>query len=142
MSPRAGRRPLTVAAAAVTLAVGLTGCAGAKSSLGPSASVCFKALPGAIAAVHRKGHLVGVRRVDASLLQQRLPTDTALDALAPKTSLCVFAYSGAFTSSLVTGAPPGLTGGYAVVALTGSRPRVVAAFVVNQLPTRFRHPRV
>jgi hypothetical protein len=142
MSPRSARRSIAAAAAAVTIAVALTGCAGAKSALGPSAGVCFKALPGANVAVHRKGHLVGVRLVDASLLQQRLPTDTALDALAPKTSLCVFAYSGAFTSSLVTGAPPGLTGTYAVVALTGSRPRVVAASVVNQLPTRFRHARV
>jgi hypothetical protein len=41
----------------------------------------------------------------------------------------------------VTSAPPGLTGTYALVALTGSRPRVVAAFVVSRLPTRFRHVR-
>ena len=123
------------------MAIGLTGCAGARSALGTSASVCFKALPGANDAVHRQGHLVGVRRVDASLLQQRMPTGSALDTLAPKTSLCVFAFSGSFKSSGVTNAPPGLSGSYALVALTGSRPRLVAAFVVNQLPTRFRHLR-
>ena len=126
-------------AGALVLAIGLTGCAGARSALGTSASVCFKALPGASDAVQRKGHLVGVRRVDASLLKQRMPTGSALDTLAPKTELCVFAFSGKFTSSTVTSAPPGLTGSYALVALTGTRPRVVAAFVVNRLPTRFRH---
>jgi hypothetical protein len=128
-------------AATVILSIGLTGCAGARSALGTSASVCFKALPGASDAVHRQGHLVGVRRVDASLLQQRMPTGSALDTLAPKTELCVFAFSGKFTSSDVTSAPPGLSGSYALVALAGSRPKVVAAFVVSRLPTRFRHLR-
>jgi len=137
------RRPLRhLVAPGIALAIGLTGCAGARSALGTNASVCFKALPGANEAVHRQGHLVGVRRVDASLLQKRMPTDSALDALAPKTSLCVFAFSGKFTSSEVVSAPPGLSGNYAIVALTGSRPKVVAAFVDNQLPTRFRHFRV
>jgi hypothetical protein len=91
--------------------------------------------------VHRQGHLVGVRRVDASLLQQRMPTGSALDTLAPKTELCVFAFSGKFTSSTVTSSPPGLSGSYALVALDGNRPKVVAAFVVSRLPTRFRHLR-
>ena len=71
-----------------------------------------------------------------------MPAGSGLDGLAPKTSLCVFAFSGKFTSSEVTSAPPGLSGSYALVALAGSRPKVVAAFVVNHLPTRFSHLRV
>jgi hypothetical protein len=137
------RRPIRhLLAAAFVSALGLSGCAGAHSALGPSAGVCFKALPGANDAVHRQGHLIGVRLVDASLLQRRMVSGSGLDALAPKTPLCVFAYSGKFTSSTVTSAPPGLSGDYAIVALAGSRPKVVGAFVVNHLPTRFGHPRV
>jgi hypothetical protein len=126
-------------AIAIAITIALSGCAGARNMLGTSASVCFKALPGAEEAVHRHGHLVGVRRVQASLLQARLPKHGPLDTVAPKTSLCVFAFKGSFASSGVDLAPPGLSGSYAVVALAGSRPVVVAAFIVDHLPTRFRH---
>jgi hypothetical protein len=126
-------------AAAMLLAVGLTGCAGARNMLNTGASVCFKALPGADEAVQRRGHLVGVRRVQAELLQQRFPKHGPLDTMAPGADLCVFAFSGSFTSSQVAMAPPGATGTYAVVALAGDRPTEVAAWVVDRLPTRFRH---
>jgi len=39
----------------------------------------------------------------------------------------------------VTGATNQAHGHYAVVALTLKSPRVVAAAIVDQLPTRFRH---
>ena len=130
-----------LATVAVILVIGLSGCAGARNMLKTGASVCFKALPGADEAVQRRGHLVGVRRVQAELLQQRLPKHGPLDTMAPDTELCVFAFSGTFTSSQVAMAPPGMSGSYAVVALAGNRPTEVAAWVVDRLPTRFRHLR-
>jgi hypothetical protein len=57
------------------------------------------------------------------------------------THLCVFAFKGPFTGGDVDLVPPDASGNYAVVALAGNRPTVVAAYVLNQLPTRFRHTR-
>jgi hypothetical protein len=136
-----GRRPVAIAAAALAIAIALAGCAGARNMLGTSASSCFEALPGANDAVHRQGHLVGVRRLPASVLQQRLPRSASLDALSPKSSLCVFAFRGPFVSNQIVSALPGVSGNYAVVAFNGTKPGVVAAFVVDHLPTRFRHLR-
>jgi hypothetical protein len=121
--------------------VAATGCAGARNALGTSASACFKALPGANAAVHNRGHLVGVRRVLVSTLHRRLPEDSQLAAMPPGAHLCVFAFKGPFKGGDVDLVPPDASGNYAVVALLGSRPAVVAAYLLNQLPTRFRHTR-
>ena len=136
-----GRRTIAIAATVLAVTMALAGCAGARNMLGTSASSCFEALPGANDAVHRQGHLVGVRRLPASLLQQRLPRSASLDALSPKSSLCVFAFRGPFVSNQVVSAPTGVSGNYAVVAFDGTKPMVVAAFVVDHLPTRFRHLR-
>ena len=65
----------------------------------------------------------------------------SLDALSPKSSLCVFAFRGPFVSNQIVSAPTGVSGNYAVVAFDGTKPAVVAAFVVDHLPTRFRHLR-
>jgi hypothetical protein len=134
---RAGR----IAAVAVALAVTASGCAGARNALGTGSSVCFKALPAAKAAVHAKSHLVGVRRVPASTVQRRFPQNAQLGAIPPGSHLCVFAFGGSFNGSEVDLAPPAASGSYAVVALAGSRPTVVAAYVLSRLPTRFRHTR-
>jgi hypothetical protein len=128
-----------ISVATAALALGLAGCAGARNMLGTSASMCFKALPGANEAVHREGHLVGVRRLQAEVLQQRLPPHGQLETLAPETDLCVFAFRGPYANGQVAMAPPGEDGSYAVVALAGNEPTEVAAWVVNRLPTRFRH---
>lgn len=129
----------SVATAALALGLGLAGCAGTRNMLGTSENVCFKALPGANEAVHRQGHLVSVRRVQAEVLQQRLPRPGPLDSVPPKTELCVVAFSGSFVSTQVDMAQPGAQGSYAVVALTGTRPTEVAAWVVKRLPARLRH---
>jgi hypothetical protein len=126
---------------AVAVVVAAAGCAGARNALGTNASACFKALPGANAAVHNEGHLVGVRRVQASTMQKRFPEDPQLEAVPPGAHLCVFAFRGAFKGGSVDLAPESSSGPYAIVALSGSRPTVVSAHVVNQLPTRFRHTR-
>jgi hypothetical protein len=135
------RRASRMAAAAVALAVTVSGCAGARNALGTGSSVCFKALPAANAAVHAKSHLVGVRRVPASTMQRRFPQNAQLGAIPPGSHLCVFAFGGSFRGTDVDLVPPAASGGYAVVAVAGTRPKVVAAYVLARLPTRFRHTR-
>ena len=127
---------------ATALLLALAGCGGARNTLGTSASVCFKALPGAIDATHKQGRLVGVRRIKASVLQSRLPEDHQLASVPPGDELCVFAFKGDYHPGEVTGAPPAASGPYAVIALTIRRPKEVAAFVLQRLPTRFAHNQV
>jgi hypothetical protein len=131
-------RPAAGAAALLAAVLVVVACAGARNSLGTAASPCYRALPGAIQAVHHKGHLVGVRRVDTSTLQRRLPEDQQLATVRDR-QLCVFAFHDDFHAGDVTGAGNQDHGPYAVVALTLKNPRVVAAAIVDHLPTRFRH---
>ena len=134
------RWPLLAAATGPVLALALllAACGGPRNTLGTAASPCYRALPGAIEAVHHKGHLVGVRRVDTSTLQKRLPEKQQLAAVRDK-QLCVFAFHDDFHAGDVTGATNQAQGPYAIVALTLKSPRVVAAAIVDHLPTRFRH---
>lgn len=129
-------RRVTVALVAGLVLAGA--CAGPRNTLGTAASSCFRALPTAKDAVHRKGTLVGVRRVDTDLLQRRMPGDPALATL-PDRQLCVFAFKGKFQPADVPRAIEQHEGRYAVVAVATRRPVVVAAFILNRLPTRFRH---
>jgi hypothetical protein len=125
----------TVAVVALVAAAGA--CSGGRITLGTSAGVCFRDLPAAEAAVH-KGRLVGVRRVSAATLRNRLPQDTTLATL-PDQELCVLAFSGTYDPGSVTGANNTITGHFAIVAVATKHPQVVASFVVDKLPTRFRH---
>lgn len=122
------------------IAVGMAtaGCAGGRISLGTAAGACFKALPPAKAAVSNKGSLVGVRLVSTDTLQARLKNDPTLSTLADQ-QLCVFAFSGTYPPGSVSGAHNTTSGRYAIVAVGAKHTVVVASFVVDTLPTRFRH---
>jgi hypothetical protein len=136
---RTGRSRTTLVAVTAAVAMSLLpGCAGARNSLGTAAEPCFRALPPASDAVHKKGKLVGVRKISTASLQHRLPGDRALAAIKAQ-DLCVFAFRGAFQPTDVPLATNGRPGSYAVVAVTIKHPMVVAAFVVNRLPARFAH---
>jgi hypothetical protein len=123
---------------AVAVAAGAGGCAGRSNSLGTNAGACFRALPPAETAVHRKGKLVGVKRIDTATLRARLPHDTSLSSL-PSEDLCVFAFGGTYVPGSVTGAKNTTPGHYAMVVVGTKHPTVVAVVVVNSLPTRFSH---
>jgi len=113
-------------------------CAGRTDTLGTVAGACFRAVPPAESAIHNKGKLAGVKRISSAALRARLPHDVTLSTL-PQESLCVFAFKGTYVPGSVTGARNVTTGHYAIVAVGAEHPDVVAASVVNQLPTRFRH---
>jgi hypothetical protein len=131
---RAGRALAALTAAAVLAA----GCGGARNSLGTGASPCFRALPPARDAVSRKGKLLGVRKIKTGNLQKRLPGDTTLAGVTEK-DLCVFAFKDTFQPPDVPLSKSKGPGTYAVVAVTIKHPSVVAAFILDRLPARFRH---
>jgi len=132
------RASFAVFGVATAIGVAVSGCAGGRNSLGTGASACFRALPAARDTVHNKGRLVGVRRVSADTLRSHLPADAAM-ATVPDQELCVFAFDGTYDPGSVTGAPNTKSGHFAIVAVGSKQPTVVAAAVVDQLPTRFRH---
>jgi hypothetical protein len=132
------RTGAAVVGLAIAIGIGAAGCAGGKNSLGTGASACFRALPAARGVVHDKGRLVGVRRVSADTLRSHFPGDTAMATL-PDQELCVFAFDGTYEPGSVTGAPNTTSGHFAIVVVGSKQPTVVAAAVVDDLPTRFRH---
>ncbi len=132
-----GARPR--AAAALVAVVGvlavLAACAAPRNALNTPASTCFRGLAPAGAAVGPKGKVIGVRLVRRRELADRLPQAGRI----PSESVCAVAYSGDFVPGDVAGADPPGPGRYAVVALDPGATRVLATFVVDTLPVRFRH---
>jgi hypothetical protein len=131
------RTVLAMLAATVALTV-VASCGGARNSLGTASSACFRALPPARDAVHRKGKLIGVRKINTRNLQKRLPANARLAAVKSK-ELCAFAFRGTFEPADVPLATTPRSGSYAIVGVTIGSRSVVAAFIVDRLPTRFEH---
>lgn len=127
-------------AAAGVVAAALAGasCGAPRNSLGTAASPCFRALPGAQTAVSRKGKLVGVRRIRTSTLRRRFPNNPRV-AGDNDDYVCVFAFKGDYRPGDVELAVDKQPGPYAVVAVTSKGNEVITAFVLQRLPTRFRH---
>jgi hypothetical protein len=123
-------------AAAIAVSLGLAGaCTTARNSLGTTAGPCFRSQATASAAVHNRGQLVGVRRIQAPRLAGRLPTATSL----PPREVCVFAFKGTWQAKDVD-KPSGLPAGrYALVFVGARHGALVATFLDDKLPTRFRH---
>jgi hypothetical protein len=121
--------------ASVAVLALLTACAGPRNALNTPASACFRGLPLASTAVGPKAKLIGVRSVRRSELARKLPSATRI----PTESVCAVAYRGDFVPGDVAGADPAGPGGFAIVALDPHGARVLATFVVDELPVRFRH---
>jgi hypothetical protein len=137
-------RPHPVLRRAVSAGVVLvlmTGCAGARNTLGTSASACYRGLPDAKQAVSNKGRIVGVKKFPVATLEKHVPNDPDLLKLPAKESLCVFAFRGKYQSGDVPLATIRSGRSFAIVAVTLKRPHVVAAYVLDHLPTHFRHTR-
>lgn len=127
-----------IGAAAVAAALLGTACGAPRNSLGTAASPCFRALPGAQIAVSRKGKLIGVRRITATTLRRRFPNNPRVEGISDK-YVCVFAFKGDYRPGDVELAVEAQPGPYAVVAVTSKGNEVITAFVLQHLPTRFRH---
>jgi len=136
---------LSAAVAAVSVAVGLSGCQKVTRSVSSSVSPCFRVLPQAHEAVGGQGTFVDVARIRGKAVAQfapRLVTVPGLTTLTTSPSLagttrdvCVVAYKGTFDPSRITHLRgPNRQGEYALV-IVGVRSQSVRAVVLsNQLP--------
>jgi|GEM_PF-2989161 len=132
VTPR--RHRLRAGVAAATLGA-LVACGSPRNTLNTATSQCFRALPLAKNTVNQRGKLVGVRSVLGTTLARELPEAEPLG----RQRLCVVAFRGPYAAGEVPLAKPPGPGTYALVAVDRKGTTVLASFVVNDLPLRFRH---
>lgn len=126
----AGKRAVVVALFGL-----LAACAGPRNTLNTPTSQCFRALPLAQATVNNHGRLVGVRSSPATTLARQLPDAAPLG----RQRLCLVAFRGPYAAGEIPRAHPSGPGMYAIVAVDQRGSTVLASFVVDDLPLRFRH---
>jgi hypothetical protein len=136
--------------AATALALGLSfavvpSCTSARNTLGTNSSVCLRALAVAQDAVHGRGKFAGVRFVPVSALVKYKHLHAALTARAhpPLHDVCLVSYRGRFRLDQVDNpagrAPAGGVGHFAIVVVSVPRNALLATFVLQHEPVRFRH---
>jgi hypothetical protein len=111
-------------------------CAAPRNSLGAGSTACFKAIPPAVAEVGHRGSLLGVRQVNAARLARRRPEFARFG----NEDLCLVAFRGNFQPDEFPTTASARPGRYAIVAVDSRRARVVATYILDKLPLRFRHP--
>jgi hypothetical protein len=101
-----------------------------------SVSVCYRAIPTALAAVHdTHARLIGVHRIPEDSVRSRLPAYVRARMQADNdTEVCVVAFKGDFTPGQVELAPPTEQGSYAVLLVTSRNLRLVGGAVLDHLP--------
>ena len=145
---------MLAAAVVAAVALALPACSH-DNVLGPGASICFRALPPAAAAVHHRGELVGVRLTSGrrtGRLFRGAPGVPSVPSVTPPSTrvaapaatpnrLCLVAYRGGYRAGDVDHLAPASNqaGRYAIIWVSLRTDRVVAAFLVDHLPTRFNH---
>jgi hypothetical protein len=143
---RAGRVRVVVASLAAIAALGAaSGCTAARDTLGTNSSPCFRALAIAKDAVHDRGTFAGVRLENASALKTLKHGGQVLKARSttPLHSLCVVSYRGSFRTTEVSRpagrAPTSGVGHFAIVVISTPQNKLLATFVLEREPVRFRH---
>ncbi|HVA02831.1 MAG TPA: hypothetical protein VMU64_03710 [Acidimicrobiales bacterium] len=122
-----------------------SGCTAARNTLGTNSSPCFHALALAADAVHDQGVFAGVRLVsDASLAKHgRMEALIRARSSTPLHSLCLVAYRGTFRLSQVLHPagrmPSSGVGHFAIVVVSTPQNKLLATFVLEKEPVRFRH---
>ena len=123
----------------------LGACTSPRNALGTTANQCYQALPVAADAVHERGSLQGVMIIDARKLSptSRLRSVLAVQANSPVRTVCAFSYRGVYRTDQVERplgrGPAGSTGTYAVVMVSSPQNQLLATFVLDHQPLRFRH---
>jgi len=135
-----------VAALAVCLCLGvISACTAARDTLGTNSSPCFRALAIAQDAVHDRGTFAGVRLVAVSALKSVEHVAELLRSRSstPLHNLCVVSYKGTFRPSEVARpagrVPASGTGSFAIVVVSTPQNKLLATFVLEHEPVRFRH---
>jgi hypothetical protein len=127
------RRALTGVAVAGLL---LSGCDHAPGLSNGSVSVCYRAIPTAMTALHdKKATLIGAHRIPEDAVRRHLPASArAYMASEDDTVVCAMAFKGTFTAGQVDLAPPNQSGPYAIVLVTSRHLHLVASIVLKHLP--------
>ena len=132
----------------VVVALGLSslpGCTSARDTLGTNSSPCFSALALAKDAVHGHGMFAGVRLVSESSLVKLHHVDAVIKQRSSTRlhNVCLVAYRGDFRPSQVMRAagkvPASGVGHFAVVVISTPQNKLLATFVLEKEPVRFRH---
>jgi hypothetical protein len=129
-----------VASGAVA-AILLVGCTSARSNLGTSDSSCYVALPTATRAVGAHGRLIGVHLSTVATLhrQTRRLFDELPHAPAPNQRICVVAFVGSFSKSMVSKPLGRPSGSVAIVVLKFPSNELLGTAIVIRAPVRFGH---
>ncbi len=133
--------PLARALAISALICLAAGCTSVRSNLGTSDSSCYLGLPAAMHAVGSHSRLLGAHLVTLADLRHQAPmlVDQISPKGSPKQSLCVFGFSGHYTSAEVS-KPHGLpTGQVAIVVLTRPANQLLGTVILRRVPLRFSH---
>lgn len=136
---RARQGVLAIALAGALVA----GCGSARASLGTADSGCYVALPTAGAAVHHRGHFVGVRLVGVAALRTTAPRMFEVARSAPGPTVrrvCLVAFGGSFSSADVVDPWGQAQGRLAVVVVEYPDRRLLGTVVIRHPPLRFGHP--
>lgn len=125
--------------------VWLAGCTAARDTLGTNSSPCFRALALAADAVHDRGEFAGVRLVSDSTLSKRSHFESVLKqrSSTPLHNLCLVAYRGSYRPTQVQRpagkVPASGVGHFAIVVVSTPQNDLLATFVLEKEPVRFRH---
>ncbi len=139
------RRPALAVAALALATSGLSGCTAARNTLGTNSSPCFHALALAADAVHDRGAFAGVRLLSAASLAKipRVEAVAKARSSTPVHNVCLVAYRGDFRLTDVARpagrTPPSGVGHFAVVVVSTPQNKLLATFVLQKEPVRFRH---
>jgi hypothetical protein len=123
----------------------LSGCTAARDTLGTNSSPCFHALAKAADAVHDKGVFSGVRLVSDTTLAKLHRVESVLKqrSSTPLHNVCLVAYRGDFRLSQVSRpagkGPASGVGHFAIVVVSTPQNDLLATFVLEKEPVRFRH---
>lgn len=145
---RRGRWRPWLAAGGAVVALGmvpLAGCTAARDTLGTNSSPCYRALALAEDAVHNRGSFAGVRLVSAAGLKKVKDVDGVLTerSTTPLHNVCAVAYRGSFRLDQVERpagrGPVSGVGHFAIVVVSNPQNILLATFVLEREPVRFRH---
>jgi len=146
VSPARPLRSWVCGALAAAAALGaLSGCTAARDTLGTNSSPCFRALALAKDAVHKRGTFSGVRLVSVTSLRVLPHLQATLEqrSHAKLHNVCLVSYRGTYTPEQVERpageTPPAGTGHVAVVVVSTPQNVLLATFVLQHEPVRFRH---
>lgn len=128
-------------AALALIGAGCAGCSSARVGLGTTDESCYLQLPTAAKAVGGHGHLEGVRKFNVSSVKEVAPRlyDYLADQVPKDQAVCLAAYSGHFTSSMVTKPLGRKAGKLAVAVVTSPHNEVLGTMILNRIPVRFQH---